>query len=421
MRKKKLIREVLDNGLTILVQEKPNIGSVSCGVGVRFGTAYHPTAHFLEHAIFKGTETRDYAQIYETVKRWGGYLDGFTQFYSTLFAGKTLSPYACSLLDILCDIVANPAFTQEEIDLERQVLGHEINMIQKNPEMVLKAALYRALFKKHPIRNVIPEDIEPIRAINREDLLQTYRQFYVPERLIVVIVGNIKLKGVFAKIEKYFGDLPQGIAAPPSVPQEEPIEKAQEIHLDSGTNNECRWMLGFRAPHYTHEDYYAARVASALLGGGINSALFREIRGKRGLTYNIESHYGPPEIPWGSRFLDDCSAWHGTFRMCSQFSSDDLSLVQTITQQEFGKLVSQEVSETELKNKQTMLAGQRLLALEGTLCNMWLLFTAEVNGNLADFKDYEKNIFAVDLDDIKRVAEKYLTFDKSAQIIMKRE
>jgi predicted Zn-dependent peptidase len=416
--KKKLIREVLDNGLTVLIQEKPDIPSVSSGIGSRFGTVHHPAAHFLEHMIFKGSRERKYAQIFESIKQWGGYLEGFSQFYSTLFVGKMLSRYTCSLIEPLYEIIRHPAFSEPEIELEKSVMEREVNATRKNPEAILRIALYETLFEKHPARNAVKENLDLIKTIRREDLMEIHQQFCSPERLIAVSVGNINLKGFFKQIEKYFAKVSRGIAIPLSPPREKSLQKTKTILLDLPSNDECFWMLGFRAPLYSHKDYYVCRLISAILGDSINSIFFREIREKRGLTYNIRSYYGPPDAPWGSRLLDDCSSWHGVFRVYSQFRAADLPVVQKIVKEEFEKLASREIEETELQRKQTMLIGQRILGLEGTLRHLWLLFMAEVNNNLADFENFEKNIFAVTPEEIKKIAKKYFSFDKSVQVIM---
>jgi len=292
-------------------------------------------------------------------------------------------------------------------------------MKEKQPESILRTALYKNLFTKHPVKNAVVENPDLIRTISQEKLLDIYHKFYVPERLIVVVVGKLNANSIMRKIDKHLGNLQQGIAVPLGNPKEPRLKRAKKVEIGLQSYDHCSWMLGFKAPHYNHKDYYAARLVSAFLGDSINSTLFREIREKKGLTYNIRSNCGPPDTPWGSRIKDDCSSWHGVFRIYSQFLCKDLEFIQDITQRELEKLATIEIKEAELRRKQSMLVGQRMLTIEGTLCHMWLLFIAEVNNNLSDFNEFENKVFAVTPEDIQKVAKQYFNLNQSVQVVLK--
>lgn len=413
-----LSRIVLDNGLTILIQKK-DTQSTSFGIGLRFGCVHHPVAHLIEHLLFKGTTTRTHKDINLQAVRWGGSLDAFTDFFSTFYMTKNLSHYAYDAFDLLCDMVTNSVIPLQEMEYEKGVLVEEIKMRSEEPESILMDALYKRLYPNHLLGSAVLDNRQLICSINRDEALEIYHKFYVPERTIVIGVGNIDEKNILAIVEKYFNK-PSGrqseliipSLACPSPPRRIIIPRANcQIHL----------MIGFGAVSCAHADYYPLRVLSATLGENINSRLYERAREKQGLVYNITSHYNTMRSSWQSILKTDCSQWHGVLRIYTRFSPRNLTQVETIIREELERFTQKKISEKELLVSKQKLVGERKLATLGTFRHMHLLFTSEINNTFGEFDEFDNKIYAVTPTRLLEIARTYNCPAKRISVILKPE
>lgn len=414
-----LSRIVSDNGLTILLQEQ-DARSISFCIGVRFGSVHHPAAHFIEHLLFKGTESKSYQDIRRLANRGGGSLDAFTGFFSTCYVTKNLSRYAYEALELLCDMIANSTILESEIEHERAVVLEEHKMRTEDPELLLTDMLYRMLYRNHPLERMVLDDIQRIKAITHSEVIETYRKFYIPANIVIVGVGPIDKDIVLEIARKYFPQTqkesvdqltlppPETLLSPPSGRTVFPRPIAR-VHL----------MGGFRAVPCTHPDYYPLRVLSAIMGENTDSRLFEETRERKGLVYNITSHYDIIRPAWKSPLKADCTRWHGTLRIYSNFRPKNIRLVEKAVKTTLQRLVQQEVSEEELEANKQKLIGCQELALDGTFRYMNLLFTAEINDGIQSFYEFNEGVSAVTSNDVLRVARQYCNPNKGMWIILK--
>jgi len=416
MNQSRPLRIVLDNGLTVLLQRQ-NRASTSFGLGVRFGSAHHGAAHFIEHLPFKGTDTRTYKQINRQAVRGGGDFDAFTDFFSTFFITKNLSPYAHDIFELLCDMINNPTFPEEEVEYERGVVLEEIEERSGEPEQILMDRIYRNLFCGHPLERAVIDSKEIIRTISRENLLDIYRTYYTPENIVIIGVGPIDKQVVLETIKKYFPSAPTNAPQQshiPSLPLSTPLGRIiipqpfKRIHL----------MVGFRAVPRTHPDFYPLRVLSAIMGENIDSRLYERAREKRGLVYHITSHFDTIRSSWQSILKADCTSRHGVLRIYTNFSPKNLSRVEKTIKKELQTLAQQEVSEEELEANKQKLIGKHQLDTLGTFRYMRLLFAAEINNSLKDFPCFEEKISAVTAKDVLRVAHQYCDPNKGMWAIL---
>lgn len=418
MKNNGLFRLVLENGLIILLQ-KQNIKSTSFGIGIRFGSVHHPTAHFIEHLLFKGTKTRTHADVNRQAVQHGGSLDAFTDFFSTFYVTKNLSEYACDALNLLCDMITNSTLSKTEIEQERTVLIEETRMRSEEPETALADILYRNIYYDHPIGRDVLECGKLLQIISSEELQELYRRFYIPSRIIIIGVGQIDQEAVVEFAKKYFTGKCSAVKKQEVfMPQEDSLPMAKRIVIPKMTR-QIHLMVGFKAVPCTHPDYYPLRVLSAVMGENINSRLYEKAREKRGLVYNITSHYNVLRSSWQSLLKADCSCWHGILRIYSRFTPRNLLQVQTIIRKELEKFTKEEVPQEELNTNQQKLVGERQLALIGTFRYMHLLFAAEINNSIDDFNKFNEKILAVTPSDILRVARQYCSPGSAVWAILK--
>ncbi len=419
MNKKGFFRTVLDNRLTIILQER-DIKSTSFGIGVKFGSIHHPAAHFIEHLLFKGTETRTYKDINRQAVCRGGSLDAFTDFFSTFYTTKNLSNYAPDALELLCDMIANSTFPKTEINQEKMVVAEETRMRAEEPESMLADALYRNIYSDHSLGRDILDCERCLQTISYEELKGLYRRFYTPQGIIIVGVGQINKEVVLDTVKKYFKDIPttgQSLTVFP-FPQEESLPLTKRIIIPKMTK-QVHLMIGFKAAPYVHTDYYPLRVLSAIMGENINSRLYEKTREKQGLVYNISSHYDILRSSWRSILRADCSFWHGILRIYSRFTPRNLLRVEEVIKGELSRFTREEISKEELGANQQKLVGERQLALIGTFRYMHLLFAAEINNNIDDFHKFNEKILAVTPSDILRVAQQYCNPNSAVWAILK--
>ncbi len=419
MNKKGFFRTVLDNGLTVILQEQ-NIKSTSFGIGIRFGSIHHPAAHFIEHLLFKGTKTRTYKDINRQAVCHGGSLDAFTDFFSTFYATKNLTDYAPEALELLCDMVTNSVLPETEINQEKLVVTEETRMRAEESESMLADALYRNIYYDHPLGRDVLDCERCLQTISYEELKELYRRFYTPQGIIIVGVGQINKEDVLNTVKKYFKDVSttgKSLTVFP-FPQEESLPLAKKIVIPKMTK-QVHLMIGFKTVPCAHSDDYPLRVLSAIMGENIVSRLFEKTREKQGLVYNISSHYDVLRSSWRSILRADCSFWHGVLRIYSRFTPRNLLRVEEVIRGDLSRFTREEVSKEELGINQQKLVGEHKLALIGTFRYMHLLFVAELNNNIEDFNKFNEKILAVTPSDILRVARQYCSPSSAVWAILK--
>ncbi|MBI2047631.1 MAG: insulinase family protein [Parcubacteria group bacterium] len=399
-------RIVLPNGLTILIQKKEH-GTVSFGIGVRFGTAHHPVSHLIEHLLFTGTKTRTEEEIRQRATEWGGYHDAYVGFFSTFFVTKNLSVRGYEPLEILCDMTANSAFSEEKIENQRNVTLDEHEKRSNEPETMLMNRIYRTLYCDTPLERAVVDDTEVLQDIARADLVKLYKTRYVPSQLIVIGVGPIDIHRVTEIVKKYFPQQEKKNVEEMIISSEMPEPPSGKITIPRVGASQVHLMAGFRTVPRTHPDFYPLRVFSMILGESTDSRLFRATRGIAGLVYSITSHFDTVRSSRESVLRADCTVYHGALRIYSFFKPRNIRRVENIIKEELRKLTERLVSSDELKRNQNRVIGKHLQGTQGTHQEMRMLFAAEVNNSIEEFFDFEEKIKAVTAEDVLRVAQQF--------------
>ena len=277
----------LSNGVRIVTEHMPGLASASLGVWVAAGCRHereeqNGIAHFLEHMAFKGTKTRTALQIAEAIEDVGGYINAYTSREMTAYYARVLRDDVSLALDVISDIVLNPVFDPQEIEIERHVILQEIGQALDTPDDIIFDWLQEAAFPGQPLGRPILGPSARVEQFGEGDLSRFVQERYVPEDLIISAAGAVDHDEVVRSAEKHFG----GLSARASQTVEPGLYKGGEIRVAKALE-QAHFALAFSSPGYRDDDVYASQIFSTAFGGGMSSRLFQEVREKRGLCYSI--------------------------------------------------------------------------------------------------------------------------------------
>lgn len=287
-------RTVLPNGLTVILKRDASAALASVQVWVKTGSVHEGAhlgaglSHYLEHMLFKGTSRRAGREISATVQAHGGYINAYTTFDRTVYYIDLPSEHTGVALDILADAVLHSTLPADEVAKEKDVILREIAMTKDDPDNRLWDSLFSAAFREHPYRQPIIGHRDVFSAVSREDLDGYYRTRYVPNNLVVVVVGDIDLAATRAAVERHFGAAPRVRLAPVLVP-EEPAQLAPRAEHRFEDVEVTRCVLAWPIPGLAHADAPVLDLLATVLGHGDSSVLWQEIREKRGLVHTIDA------------------------------------------------------------------------------------------------------------------------------------
>jgi predicted Zn-dependent peptidase len=352
----------LENGVTVLIDEMQDVRSFSLGFFVRAGSGEEPPgkrgiSHFLEHVLFKRTRRRSTVQIAREIDRLGGDLDAFTTKEYTGFYVHTLDSRFPDALDLLGDIVLSPAFESIDIEVERGVILEEIGEANDNPDDLVHEMFVRSFWKGHPLGAPILGTVETVRSIGVGDLYRYYRERYTQDNLIVSVAGHVRAGEVLPAVERLFRRRGALSEAPARRRMGKPACH-QHLQLKSRRGLEqVHVCFGTEAPSYGSDRRFAANLLDIVLGGGMSSRLFQEVREKRGLVYSIGSAINSYRLGGYETISAACAP-------------KNLSRVIEVTLRELKKLKRDGVRPRELLWAKQNLKGNMILALESTVSRM---------------------------------------------------
>ncbi|MEL7461505.1 MAG: pitrilysin family protein [Pseudomonadota bacterium] len=282
----------LPNGVRVVTEEMPGLHSASVGVWVTAGGRHERArengiAHFLEHMAFKGTQRRSAFDIAEEIENVGGYINAYTSREMTAYYARVLENDVDLALDVISDIVLNPAFDPKEIEVERHVILQEIGQALDTPDDIIFDWLQEAAYPDQPMGRTILGPAERIEAFGRDDLAGFVADHYQPGSIIVAAAGAIDPEAVLKRVEATFGAMPAGTLAQPK-----PAAFRGGEHRVVKDLEQAHVAFGFEMPGYRDDAIYAAQIFTTAFGGGMSSRLFQEVREKRGLCYTIFAQAG---------------------------------------------------------------------------------------------------------------------------------
>ncbi|MCD6035732.1 MAG: hypothetical protein K0R63_1473 [Rickettsiales bacterium] len=277
----------LSNGLTVASVTMPEVESVSINVWVKTGSRYETAetagiSHLLEHMVFKGTRKRSALDIAESLDNVGGALNAYTSREHTVYYAKVLKGDAELAVDVLSDLVQNATFLPEELVRERGVVLQEIAQSFDTPDDIVFDYYQQAAFPGQSIGHPILGSEEIIEGLTEEHLREHVRTFYHTGGIVITAAGNITHAQVLKLAERYFGDMPKAEAPQPPKAVYKGGESRTERELE-----QIHLVMGMEAYSHHAPEYYTQQLLALILGGGMSSRLFQEIREKRGLAYSI--------------------------------------------------------------------------------------------------------------------------------------
>ena len=286
-------RHVLDNGLTLV--HRPDFSSevVSVQVWVKTGSIHEDEligsglSHYLEHLLFKGTARRDGKSISREVHAMGGGINAYTTFDRTVYYIDAPSQAFTQIVDVLSDIVLHSTLPEQEVERERDVILREIDMGLDDPDRQLSQALFRTAFKCHPYREPVIGHRALYEQVTRDELYAYYKSRYVPNNIVVSIVGAVTPEDCLREVEATFGQAVRGRLAPVKI-EEEPIQLATRREDIVGDYNIFRGGIGFKVPHLSHPDSPRLDALAHALGGGESSLLWERLRNQQKLVHYID-------------------------------------------------------------------------------------------------------------------------------------
>lgn len=347
-------KTVLDNGIRVITEEIPYLRSVSIGVWVITGSRdeqphENGICHFIEHLLFKGTEKRTAFDIAKEIDSVGGTLNAFTGREYTCFYAKVIDKNLTLAIDLLSDIFLHSVMEPKDIEKERMVILQEIKMVEDTPDDYIHDLFNRACWRDHPLGYPIYGSSELVQSFDRDGLYRFFKENYPPDRIIVCAAGNLKHEQVVGLIAETFGRIPKSATTNSrSKPDPNPTTQSSKRDLE-----QVHFCLGAQGLPYNHSLRFSSYVLNTVLGGGMSSRLFQEIRENRGLAYSVYSY-----LP---TYIDT-----GLMVVYAATSESSFREVIDLVFKEFYRLKEEPLSHEELETAKEQLKGNLLLSLESS-------------------------------------------------------
>ncbi len=401
-------REVLPNGLTIITEEMQHIRSVSIGVWIKTGSRdedpqFNGISHFIEHMVFKGTRQRTAEDIARQVDSIGGNMDAFTAKECVCFNMKVLDEHVPIALDVLSDLVLHPTFAQTDITRERGVILEEIKMDEDNPDYLVHEIFTQNFWKDHPLGKPILGTKDTVKKFERDPVLEFYGRKFAPGNLVICAAGNLKHGEFVQLVAKHFEQMKP---VKNGFHSTEPTTVSRIIMRNKKALEQVQICVGVPSHPIAHARRHASYILNTLLGGGMSSRLFQNIRERQGLAYAIYSDLSP------YRDTGCLSVYAGTSRESAA------KVVQSIVA-EFRKLKTEAVPEDELRRSKDQLKGSLMLSLESSTARMSNLARQEMYfDHFYTLDELIARIESVTTEEVKELANQFFRTESIAVTVL---
>ncbi|MDD5092923.1 MAG: pitrilysin family protein [Dehalococcoidia bacterium] len=390
-------KTVLNNGLRIVTGHMPHVRSVSICIFVGAGSRYElpdqaGISHFVEHLLFKGTQRRPEAQtISEAIEGVGGVLNGGTDKEMTVYWAKVARPHLELAFDVLGDMIRCSRFDPVETEKERQVIIEEINMSMDSPQQRVSMLIDEVIWPDQTLGRDVAGSKETVSSLTRETLFDYHARQYTPSGIVVAVAGDIRHEDVVLTADRTFGDwaaTTPGLWFPAEDSQEEP--RYRKEFRDTEQSHLC---LALRGLSNSHPDRFNFDMLNVVLGGGMSSRLFLELRERKGLVYDIHSYV--------SHFLDS-----GSLTIYAGVEPKNIEATIAVILEELAKLKARDIREEEFAKVKEMAKGRLLLGMEDTRSvSGWIGSQELLLGEIKTIDEMVSIIDAITIDGLRRVAE----------------
>jgi predicted Zn-dependent peptidase len=390
-------KTVLSSGIRVVTERMPEARSVTAGFWVAVGSRDEPehlsgASHFLEHLLFKGTEHRSARQIAETVDAVGGEMNAFTSKEHTAYYARLPATELDAGLELLSDVITSPAFRANEVEAERQVILEELLMDEDDPDDMVHTLLFQALYPDHPLGWETVGTRESIERLTRDEISNFFHEHYHPVNLVVAAAGQLDHERVVAGVEACFA----GRTGGERPPRHAPVGPPRPLVVQRRDTEQAHVTLGWRGLALDDPDRYPLAVLNQVLGGGMASRLFQEVREERGLAYSVGS---------GTSLFADTGAVVIYVGTAIGRSTEALKVIDGVV----ADLVADGITARELEVAKGYISGSMVLGLEDSGSRMGRIGSSEtVRGFVTSVDQHLERVAAVSLDDVQRVAARIL-------------
>lgn len=390
-------KSVLPNGIRVVTEQMPHVRSVAVGVWVDTGSRHEPVSragisHFIEHLVFKGTESRTAEEIARAVDSVGGQMDAFTTKEHTCFYVTVLDQHLPLAVDLLADILLHPRFAPEDIEREKTVVLQEFRMVEDTPDDLVHDLFAERVWAGHPLGRPILGDRRVIQALERDTVLSYFAAEYCPARVTIAAAGRLEHERLLDLLAGRFLHLRRECAArdggPPALtPAVQVVEKPLE---------QVHFVLGGPGVPQAAPERYALYLLNAAVGGSMSSRLFQEIRERRGLVYSIYSGH--------AAFRDA-----GLFYVYAGVEPGRFPTVVELVTAELRRLRREGLGAEELARAKEHLKGSLMLSLESTSSRMTRIAKQELYfGHYLSLDEILAAVDRVTLDEVAGLVERLL-------------
>jgi predicted Zn-dependent peptidase len=401
-------REVLPNGLTIITEQMEHLRSVSIGIWIKSGSRdedpqWNGISHFIEHMVFKGTQHRSAEDIARQVDSIGGGMDAFTAKECICFNIKVLDEHLPIAMDVLSDLVLNPVFAPEDIGRERGVILEEIKMDEDSPDYLVHEIFTQNFWRDHPLGKPILGTKMTVKKFEREPMLDFYAERFAPGNVIICAAGNLKHEQFVELVVRHFQHMKP---AKNGFHSSQPEIVPRIIMRNKKSLEQVQICVGVPSHPIAHARRHASYILNTLLGGGMSSRLFQNIRERQGLAYAIYSDLSP------YRDTGCLSVYAGTSRESAA------KVVQCIVS-EFRKLKSEAVPAEELRRSKDQLKGSLMLSLESSTARMSNLARQEMYfDHFYGMDELLEKIESVTAEELQALANEFFRTDSVAVTVL---
>lgn len=404
-------KTVLPSGVRVVTEEIPHVRSVSVGFWVETGSrnetrAQNGISHFIEHMVFKGTKKRSVKEIAQSLESVGGYLNAFTSKEHTCYYARALDEHLELAVDVLADLAFNSTFPKNELEKERGVVLEELKQAEDDPDDIIHDYFENAIFGAHPLAMPVIGTVQSIRSFQRSDLIRYRSEWYTADNLVIAAAGNVRHDDVVRLAEEYAGTMSPTSKRKPRNGSaiERPASTVKEYSRPIQQAHICLGTIGYSIKN---ERRFSMQVLNTLLGDGMSSRLFQNIREKFGFAYAVYS--------FSNMMLDTGSA--------GIYIGTDKSHIQKcigLVVKELQRLRKHKITKQELERTKEQLKGNLLLGLENIPNRMIRLGSAELYfGDLISIDTILQRIDAVKQEEVLEIAEDVFHEDRFVTVIIR--
>lgn len=398
-------RTVLDNGLTVLIEERHSAPVVTINTWVKTGYFNEPDSltgisHLLEHMFFKGTEKREVGELREDTKRLGGYLNGGTIYEYTNYYTVLPSRFVLEGLEIQSDALWNSVIDSAELAKEKKVVIQEVKRKLDSPNALAWERLMELAFERHPLKRWRMGTPDQIGGWSRDDLHNYFKEFYRPDNIVLAIVGDVNTDEVLEGVKRYYATVEMPETQRPEIPQE-PEQNELRYFQMKGDITQTYLKMGFHIPGELNPDFFALDVLGHILGHGRSSRLSQSLIERKRLVSSVSS----------SAFaLRD----FGVFLVEAELDTKGLQKAEIEIFRQIEELKTQEVPNSELAKAKNAIKFSYLSSVETTRGQSFSLTSYEAYGDYHLAERYLENVDKVTVADVQRVASKYLVLENAS-------